>query len=236
MSYSSWSNGSESWSSATGVGKSSLINECFGVKDATVAHSKAGVSNINTPIIASENRRFVLHDSQGFEHGEGDNFKKVVYFLKARKDMPNVRDQVHAVWLCFQVSLSEGDRLFEAGVEELFRMKSKGELGPATKGYKDTRKMLNELVRLTTDYVKNTLAVDVAGDVALVSAIAQRVNPAVKIDAVIAVGKKRYWMGLAASAKFLGNTIEECQRVLHTDIVQVWNIQDDCGARRDVII
>ena len=32
--------------------------------------------------------------------------------------------------LCFQVSLSEGDRLFEAGVEELFRMKSKGELGP----------------------------------------------------------------------------------------------------------
>ena len=32
--------------------------------------------------------------------------------------------------LCFQVSLSEGDRLFEAGVEELFRMKSRGELGP----------------------------------------------------------------------------------------------------------
>ncbi|EDQ99134.1 uncharacterized protein LACBIDRAFT_296017 [Laccaria bicolor S238N-H82] len=247
----------------------------------TVAHSKAGVSNINTPIIASENRRFVLHDSQGFEHGEGDNFKKVVDFLKARKDMPNVRDQVHAVWLCFQVSLSEGNRLFEAGVEELFRMKLVGQvefgnnlkfqkrnkhldaetrnaclaeearakfqelcIGPfekvvdkniphipvsTTKGYKDTRKMLNELVRLTTDYVKNTLAVDVAGDVALVSAIAQRVNPAVKIDAVIAVGKKRYWMDLAASAKFLGNTIEECQRVLHTDIVQVWNIQDDCG-------
>ena len=32
--------------------------------------------------------------------------------------------------LCFQVSLSEGDRLFEAGVEELFRMKSNGDLGP----------------------------------------------------------------------------------------------------------
>ena len=32
--------------------------------------------------------------------------------------------------LCFQVSLSAGDRLFEAGVEELFRMKSEGELGP----------------------------------------------------------------------------------------------------------
>ena len=32
--------------------------------------------------------------------------------------------------LCFQVSLSEGDRLFVAGVEELFRMKSNGDLGP----------------------------------------------------------------------------------------------------------
>ena len=52
--------------------------------------------------------------------------------------------------------------------------------------YKDTRKMLNDLVHLTTDRVKNTLAVEVAEDVALVSAIAQRVNPAVKIDAVIA--------------------------------------------------
>ena len=36
-------------------------------------------------------------------------------------------------------------------------------------------------------------------------------------------------MGLAASVKFRGKTIEECLRVLHTDIVQVWNIQDDCG-------
>ena len=46
--------------------------------------------------------------------------------------------------------------------------------------------MLNELVHLTADCVKKSLAVDVAENVALVSAIAQRVNPAVKIDAVIA--------------------------------------------------
>ena len=32
--------------------------------------------------------------------------------------------------LCFQVSLSEGDCLFEAGVEELLRMKLQGDLGP----------------------------------------------------------------------------------------------------------
>jgi hypothetical protein len=114
-----------------------------------VSHSTAGISDINTAIIANENGRFVLHDSQGFEHGEGENLQKVVDFLEARKNMPNVRDQVHAVWyvyrsfitlvnkmmrvlcrLCFVVPLYEGHRLFETGVEKLFRMKSKGKLGP----------------------------------------------------------------------------------------------------------
>ena len=114
----------------------------------TVSHIEAGVSDINTAIISSENGRFVLHDSQGFEHREGENFQKVVDFLKARKDMPNVRDRVHAVWyvyrpsitctmviktlrrLCIQVSVSGRDYLSAPWAEELFRMKSRGELGP----------------------------------------------------------------------------------------------------------
>ncbi|KIJ99117.1 hypothetical protein K443DRAFT_8630 [Laccaria amethystina LaAM-08-1] len=284
----------------TGVGKSSLINECFGVNLANVEHHKAGVSDINKEIIADENGRFVLHDSQGFEPGEGENFQKVITFLQARKGMMEVRDQVHAIWLCFPVPLSSSDRLFEAGVEELFSKKACGEFGPVplitiftkydmlveevefgnnlefhernkhldpktrnarlaeetrakfqelcvrpfeeevgtniphisvstSEEYTGTRKMLKELVHRTAVYVKNSLAVDVAEDVALVSAIAQRVNPVVKIDAVIEVGKKRYWLGLAASVNFPGKTMEACLRVLHTDIVQVWNIPDDCG-------
>ena len=56
----------------------------------------------------------------------------------------------------------------------------------AVKNYQDTGKMLGELVHLTADCVKKYLEVNVAEDVALVSAIAQRVNLAVKIDAVIA--------------------------------------------------
>ena len=71
-----------------------------------VSHLNSGISNINTAIIEKENGRFVLHDSQGFEHGEDENFKKVVNFLKARKDMPNVRDQVHAVWYVFRFSIA----------------------------------------------------------------------------------------------------------------------------------
>ena len=77
-----------------------------------VSHSNAGISNINTAIIAKENGRFVLHDSQGFEHGEGENLKNVVDFLKNRKDMPDVRDQVHAVWFVYRSSiiLKKGDQ------------------------------------------------------------------------------------------------------------------------------
>ena len=112
------------------------------------SHSNAGISTINTVIMAKEKGRFILHNSQGFRHGDGENFMNVINFLKDRKDMPNVRGQVHAVWyvyhslttlkrvikvlcrLCFQVCLSAGDHLFESGVEDLFCMKSNADLGP----------------------------------------------------------------------------------------------------------
>ena len=79
----------------------------------TVSHSEPGVTNINTAIVASENGRFILHESQGFEHREGaKNVQKVVDFLKVRKDMPSVRDQVHAVWYVYRSSIicvNQGD-------------------------------------------------------------------------------------------------------------------------------
>ena len=77
-----------------------------------MSHLNAGISNINTAIIAKEKGRFVLHDSQGFEHGKGENFKNVIDFLKDRKDMPNVRDQVHAVWYVYRssITLEKGDQ------------------------------------------------------------------------------------------------------------------------------
>ena len=114
----------------SGLEKSSLINECLGVTEAVrplsylgksapeaypsqnASHSNAGISTINTAIIAKENGRFVLHDSQGFEHVEGENFKNVIDFLKDRKDTPNVRGQVHAVWYVYRssITLKKGDQ------------------------------------------------------------------------------------------------------------------------------
>ena len=87
----------------------------------SVSHFTAGISNINTAIIANENGRFVLHDSQGFEHGEGNNLQKVIDFLKARKEMPNVRDQVHAVWYVYRCSITCVNKGDEGAAQALFR-------------------------------------------------------------------------------------------------------------------
>ena len=70
-----------------------------------VENHKAGVSDINKEIIAHENGRFVLHDSQGFEPGEVKNFQKVITFLQTRKGMVDVRDQVHAIWYGYYPSI-----------------------------------------------------------------------------------------------------------------------------------
>jgi hypothetical protein len=63
-----------------------------------VAHGIAGVSDINTEIIPPDNDYFVLHDSQGFEHGEGTNFATVKDFIERRSAMPEVKDKIHAIW------------------------------------------------------------------------------------------------------------------------------------------
>ncbi|KAG1765721.1 hypothetical protein EV702DRAFT_1283049 [Suillus placidus] len=61
------------------------------------------------------------------------------------------------------------------------------------------------------------------------TSIAQRVDPGLKIKASIEVGKRRYWKALASCAAFQDRTTWECLRVLHTDIVAVWNFHDPHG-------
>jgi hypothetical protein len=38
-----------------------------------------------------------------------------------------------------------------------------------------------------------------------------------------------YWRGLSASASFSKRTLEACLRVLHMDIIGVWNVNDRLG-------
>jgi len=59
--------------------------------------------------------------------------------------------------------------------------------------------------------------------------VAQRVNHEVIIQASIEVGRSRYWRSLGSSRDFTNHTLESCVKVIHEDIVNVWNFDDREG-------
>ena len=69
-----------------------------------VANDAAGEANINKELRSSQNNRLILHDSRGFEPGEGDNYGVVKEFIKFRKSEPEIRNQLHAIWYAFRIS------------------------------------------------------------------------------------------------------------------------------------
>ncbi|KAG2336929.1 hypothetical protein BDR05DRAFT_970748 [Suillus weaverae] len=270
----------------TGVGKSSLINQAFGVEEALASHDRPGDANINTEFISEQNDRFVLHDSKGFEPGEEDNVKTVQDFIQHRRSEPALKDQLHAVWLCFEIPRA-GGRLLETGTEAFLTLKRDGKLGNipvvvvltkydmlldrvertldnsafkrssegalkklvkkkaeaelkdicirplqkfagrhiphaaiSTKGrHKET---LAPLIQMTESLVRQHFAPEAS----VMTSIAQRVDPGLKINASIEVGKRRYWTVLASSTAFKNRVVQDCLNVLHTDIVAVWNFHD----------
>jgi len=78
------------------------------------------------------------------------------------------------------------------------------------------------LIRLTTEAVEKYFPEYVVA----VSAVAQQISPTVKLDAVIAVGKKRYWQTLASTVNLSGNQAKIVLQKIHQDIVRIWNLQD----------
>ncbi|KAI6042222.1 hypothetical protein EDC04DRAFT_3088680 [Pisolithus marmoratus] len=102
----------------SGVGKSTLINRIFGVATANVSKDRPGEADIEKEFTSPQNERLILHDSKGFEPGDGGNYDTVKSFIEKRKKMPDVKDQLHAVWLCFQIPISTyGERLLEDAAE-----------------------------------------------------------------------------------------------------------------------
>ncbi|KAF8883255.1 hypothetical protein BD779DRAFT_1472570 [Infundibulicybe gibba] len=87
----------------SGVGKSALISAAFNVDLANVLHDRAGFWSIEKEIIPPHNDRFVLHDWQGFAPGEVANFNVVRNFIQRRANMPDVKDQLHAIWFCLEI-------------------------------------------------------------------------------------------------------------------------------------
>ncbi|KJA17892.1 hypothetical protein HYPSUDRAFT_205864 [Hypholoma sublateritium FD-334 SS-4] len=105
----------------TGVGKTTLIKETFNIDSLKASDTEPGKCDIEEEIYSSQNDLFVLHDSQGFEPGEVDNFNKVKRFIDQRTQMPLIKDRLHAIWLCIQIPRT-GGRLIEAGDEEFLKL------------------------------------------------------------------------------------------------------------------
>ncbi|KIN93099.1 hypothetical protein M404DRAFT_36403 [Pisolithus tinctorius Marx 270] len=89
---------------------------------------------------------------------------------------------------------------------------------------------LKDLISLTQEMVSTsfTSQENRVSPVPLAAAGAQRMLPTLKVDLSIAVGKQKYWSALGTSANFPGHTIQDCLRVIHNDIVAVWNFYDPC--------
>ncbi|KAJ8582891.1 hypothetical protein M405DRAFT_829852 [Rhizopogon salebrosus TDB-379] len=112
----------------TGVGKSSLINQAFGVKRPPASDSMSGEAIIDTEFTWEQNGRFVLHDSKGFEPGEEDSVNIVKDFIERRGEKEALGERLHAVWLCFEIPRT-GGRLLETGTQDFLKLKRDGALG-----------------------------------------------------------------------------------------------------------
>ncbi|KIK17557.1 hypothetical protein PISMIDRAFT_685148 [Pisolithus microcarpus 441] len=92
-------------------------------------------------------------------------------------------------------------------------------------GLKEGRKQLIDLThRKVAERFR--LQTDAPSPVSIVTLMAQRILPDLKIQGSNDVGRQRYWTMLTSSANFKGHTITECLAVIHTDIVCVWNFND----------
>ncbi|KAI6113482.1 hypothetical protein EDD16DRAFT_1138069 [Pisolithus croceorrhizus] len=268
----------------SGVGKSTLINRAFGIEQASAEFFEPGKADIEKELISPQNDRFVLHDSKGFEPADGVNCDDVKLFIEDRKKREQLKDQLHAVWLCFRIPITgHGDRLLEDGAETFLKedtsvlqniptivvftkydrllthiaMQTKGDSNTAAQEYirehciqpiqnfaKDAKLSYvpvssnrgheegrEQLIELTYKKVTETFGsrLGTPSPVSVVTLMAQRTLPRLKIEGSIAVGKQRYWRTLASSPNFPGYTIQECLQVIHTDIVSVWNFHDPSG-------
>ncbi|KAI5984632.1 hypothetical protein EDD15DRAFT_2533113 [Pisolithus albus] len=109
---------------------------------------------------------------------------------------------------------------------------------------------LDHLIDITYEKVTETFEARLGAPspVSVAALMAQRILPHLKIEGSIAVGKQSkhfctartinqnihtplegFWRTLASSPSFPGHTIRECLRVIHTDIVSIWNFHDQSG-------
>ena len=99
------------------------------------------MADIRRELTSDQNKRFILHDSRGFEHGDTQNLSLVKDFIQSRRGNQDIKEQLHAVWcadlikaiiisdsrcnrMCFQIpNVDAGQRMTETGMEEFLQQK-----------------------------------------------------------------------------------------------------------------
>ncbi|KAL8766023.1 MAG: hypothetical protein Q9194_006392 [Teloschistes cf. exilis] len=106
----------------TGVGKSTLINEVFGVN---VGHQVVGASDRKCGQhdvqegFCHENRPdLIIHDSEGFEAGDGSQVQAIGQFVRERSKMPRIEDRLHVIWFCMEMNSA---RTQQTATKDLFK-------------------------------------------------------------------------------------------------------------------
>ncbi|KAG9310032.1 hypothetical protein JVU11DRAFT_10069 [Chiua virens] len=92
----------------------------FGVNDVHPSKTTQGSAEIDQEFISQTNERFVVHDSLGFEAGDKGNMRLVKDFVKRRQAMPQLEDQLHAIWLCMEIPYT-GGCLIKRGMEQFLK-------------------------------------------------------------------------------------------------------------------
>jgi GTP-binding protein EngB required for normal cell division/uncharacterized protein (DUF697 family) len=105
----------------TGVGKSSLINTCFGEQLAKVGVGKPMTQNIES--FSCDSVPVVLFDTKGYEIGsdkEKDFIKEVIDYAI---DFKTSNDAIHIAWYCIQAS---GGRITDFDISTIQKLKQTG--------------------------------------------------------------------------------------------------------------
>ncbi|KIL61356.1 hypothetical protein M378DRAFT_180096 [Amanita muscaria Koide BX008] len=198
--------------------------------------------------MSPHNEYLVVHDSEGYEPGDPRKFEVIKKFITKRCNAKNFSEKLHAVWLCITIPFGNG-RVLETGDEEICNLKQLG----AKYGEESLPKLVQItlknisipkhpqqtkpfLKRLTEGISKKKVGIpdedhtvspaeDYSDPRTLMLVFAQRVDINSKLAASISIGKRKYWSGLASGFHFRNSTIWHCLKVIHTDIINVWNIR-----------
>ncbi|KAI6146768.1 hypothetical protein BKA82DRAFT_145821, partial [Pisolithus tinctorius] len=88
--------------------------------DMTLVHGsqKRGEHNIEDELVFKSNRRFVFHDSRGFEAGSEGEFDMMKEFVMDRAKTTQLDKRIHAIWFC--IPLHDSHRMITAAEKKFF--------------------------------------------------------------------------------------------------------------------